>query len=75
MLGEWKEKYTANHNSEQVKELGGLPADWGSDSFHHGSGLSKAVIDVFVDLHQKRENVPWHPDWVNWDPQGKTAAF
>jgi valyl-tRNA synthetase len=35
-------------------------------------GLSKAVIDVFVDLHQKGK-IYRGIRMVNWDPQGKTA--
>jgi valyl-tRNA synthetase len=67
---EWKEKY-GGIILEQLKKLG-ASCDWDRTAFTMDQGLSKAVIDVFVDLHQKGK-IYRGIRMVNWDPQGKTA--
>jgi len=67
---EWKEKY-GGIILEQLKKLG-ASCDWDRTAFTMDPGLSKAVIDVFVDLHQKGK-IYRGIRMVNWDPQGKTA--
>lgn len=67
---EWKEKY-GGIILEQLKKLG-ASCDWDRTAFTMDPGLSKAVIDVFVDLHQKGK-IYRGIRMVNWDPKGKTA--
>ncbi len=67
---EWKEKY-GGIILEQLKKLG-ASCDWQRTRFTMEEDLSKAVIDVFVDLHQKGY-IYRGIRMVNWDPQGKTA--
>lgn len=67
---DWKEKY-GGIILEQLKKLG-ASCDWDRTAFTMDPGLSKAVIDVFVDLHQKGK-IYRGIRMVNWDPQGKTA--
>jgi valyl-tRNA synthetase len=67
---EWKEKY-GGIILEQLKKIG-ASCDWDRTAFTMDPGLSKAVIDVFVDLHQKGK-IYRGIRMVNWDPQGKTA--
>jgi len=67
---EWKEKY-GGIILEQLKKIG-ASCDWDRTAFTLDPGLSKAVIDVFVDLHQKGK-IYRGIRMVNWDPQGKTA--
>lgn len=67
---EWKEKY-GGIILEQLKKIG-ASCDWDRTAFTMDPGLSKAVIDVFVDLYQKGK-IYRGIRMVNWDPQGKTA--
>jgi len=67
---EWKEKY-GGIILEQLKKLG-ASCDWDRTAFTMDPGLSKAVIDVFVDLYEKGK-IYRGIRMVNWDPQGKTA--
>ncbi|MFN6944723.1 MAG: valine--tRNA ligase [Cytophagaceae bacterium] len=67
---EWKEKYGGIILS-QLKKLG-ASCDWNRTRFTMEPSLSKAVIKVFIDLHQKGF-IYKGVRMVNWDPQGKTA--
>ncbi|NHE55445.1 valine--tRNA ligase [Cyclobacterium plantarum] len=67
---EWKEKY-GGIILEQLKKLG-ASCDWERTRFTMDKDLSEAVIQVFVDLHQKGK-IYRGIRMVNWDPKGKTA--
>ncbi len=67
---EWKEKY-GGIILEQLKKLG-ASCDWDRTRFTMEESLSKAVIDVFVDLYNKGKIYRAYR-MVNWDPKGKTA--
>jgi valyl-tRNA synthetase len=67
---EWKEKY-GGIILEQLKKLG-ASCDWSRTRFTMEPDLSKAVIDVFVDLYNKGL-IYRGVRMVNWDPQGQTA--
>jgi valyl-tRNA synthetase len=67
---EWKEKY-GGIILEQLKKLG-ASCDWSRTRFTMEPELSKAVIDVFVDLYNKGL-IYKGIRMVNWDPQGQTA--
>lgn len=67
---EWKEKY-GGIILEQLKKLG-ASCDWERTKFTMDPSLSKAVTNVFVDLHQKGK-IYRGIRMVNWDPKGKTA--
>ena len=67
---EWKEKY-GGIILEQLKKLG-ASCDWDRTRFTMEESLSEAVIEVFVDLHNKGL-IYRGIRMVNWDPQGKTA--
>ncbi|MBL6445963.1 valine--tRNA ligase [Fulvivirga sp. 29W222] len=67
---EWKEKY-GGIILEQLKKLG-ASCDWDRTRFTMEESLSEAVIEVFVDLHNKGL-IYRGVRMVNWDPQGKTA--
>jgi len=67
---EWKEKY-GGIILEQLKKLG-ASCDWERTKFTMDEDLSRAVINVFVDLHKKGK-IYRGIRMVNWDPQGKTA--
>ncbi|MFN4993803.1 MAG: valine--tRNA ligase [Bacteroidota bacterium] len=67
---EWKEKY-GGIILEQLKKLG-ASCDWDRTRFTMEPKLSEAVIDVFIDLHNKGM-LYRGLRMVNWDPQGKTA--
>ena len=67
---EWKEKY-GGIILEQLKKLG-ASCDWSRTRFTMEPDLSKAVIDVFVDLYNKGL-IYKGIRMVNWDPQGQTA--
>ena len=68
---EWKEKY-GGIILDQLKKLG-ASCDWDRTRFTLEPSLSEAVIDVFIDLHQKGL-IYRGLRMVNWDPQGKTAV-
>ncbi len=67
---EWKEKY-GGIILEQLKKLG-ASCDWDRTRFTMEEDLSRAVIQVFVDLFRKG-HIYRGIRMVNWDPQGKTA--
>ncbi len=68
---EWKEKY-GGIILEQLKKLG-CSCDWDRTRFTMEPSLSEAVIDVFIDLHNKGL-IYRGSRMVNWDPAGKTAV-
>jgi len=67
---EWKEKY-GGIILEQLKKLG-ASCDWERTRFTMDKDLSDAVINVFVDLHNKGK-IYRGIRMVNWDPKGRTA--
>ncbi|RYF83539.1 MAG: valine--tRNA ligase, partial [Chitinophagaceae bacterium] len=67
---EWKEKY-GGIILQQLKKLG-CSLDWDRTSFTMDSDYYKAVIKVFVDLHNKGL-IYRGKRMVNWDPMGQTA--
>jgi valyl-tRNA synthetase len=67
---EWKEKY-GGIILEQLKKLG-ASCDWQRTKFTMDPDYYDAVIDVFIDLHNKG-NIYRGKRMVNWDPVGKTA--
>ena len=68
---EWKEKY-GGIILEQLKKLG-ASCDWDRTRFTMEEDLSQAVIDVFIDLHNKG-HIYRGVRMVNWDPAGLTAV-
>ena len=68
---EWKEKY-GGIILEQLKKLG-ASCDWDRTRFTMEENLSEAVIDVFIDLHNKGL-IYRGTRMVNWDPTGLTAV-
>lgn len=68
---EWKDKY-GGIILEQLKKLG-ASCDWDRTRFTMEEELSEAVIDVFIDLYNKKY-VYRGVRMVNWDPQGLTAV-
>ena len=67
---EWREKY-GGIILEQLKKLG-CSCDWDRTRFTMEDSLSDAVLDVFIDLHNKGYIYRGFR-MVNWDPIGKTA--
>lgn len=67
---EWKEKY-GGIILQQLKKLG-CALDWNRTQFTMNDAYSKAVINIFVDLHQKGY-IYRGAKMINWDPQAKTA--
>jgi valyl-tRNA synthetase len=67
----WKEKY-GGIILEQLKKLG-ASCDWDRTRFTMEEDLSQAVIDVFIDLHNKG-HIYRGVRMVNWDPAGLTAV-
>jgi valyl-tRNA synthetase len=67
---EWKEKY-GGIILEQLKKLG-ASCDWDRTKFTMDPEYYDAVIDVFIDLHNKGY-IYRGLRMVNWDPLGKTA--
>ncbi len=67
---EWKEKH-GGIILEQLKKLG-ASCDWERTKFTMDEDMSAAVINVFVDLHQKGL-VYRGVRMVNWDPAAQTA--
>jgi len=67
---EWREKY-GGIILEQLKKLG-ASCDWERTKFTMDTDYYDAVIDVFIDLHNKG-NIYRGMRMVNWDPLGKTA--
>ncbi len=66
----WREKY-GGIILKQLRKLG-ASCDWERTRFTMEESLSKAVIEVFVDLYNKGY-IYRGVRMVNWDPQGKTA--
>ena len=67
---EWTDKYGGTI-LEQLKKLG-ASCDWDRTRFTMEDKLSKAVIEVFVDLYNKGY-IYRGLRMVNWDPAAKTA--
>jgi valyl-tRNA synthetase len=67
---DWKEKY-GGIILEQLKKLG-ASCDWDRTKFTMEPALSEAVIDTFINLHNKGQ-IYRGVRMVNWDPQGLTA--
>ena len=67
---EWKDKY-GGIILDQLKKLG-ASCDWNRTRFTMEEKLSKAVIEVFVDLHKKGK-IYRGLRMVNWDPIALTA--
>jgi valyl-tRNA synthetase len=68
---EWKEKY-GGIILEQLKKLG-ASCDWDRTSFTMDPDYYKAVIRVFVDLHNKGY-IYRGLRMINWDVEAKTAV-
>ena len=68
---EWKEKH-GGIILEQLKKLG-ASCDWERTKFTMDEDMSAAVINVFVDLHQKGL-VYRGVRMVNWDPEAQTTV-
>ncbi|MBI2282388.1 MAG: valine--tRNA ligase [Bacteroidetes bacterium] len=67
---EWKEKY-GGIILQQLKKMG-CSLDWNRTSFTMDPDYYKAVISIFIRLHQ--EGIIYRGlRMVNWDPAGKTA--
>ena len=66
----WKEKH-GGIILEQLKKLG-ASCDWERTKFTMDENMSAAVINVFVDLHQKGL-IYRGVRMVNWDPTAQTA--
>lgn len=67
---EWKEKY-GGIILEQLKKLG-ASCDWQRTRFTMEESMSDAVVDVFIDLHNKGL-IYRGLRMINWDPQAKTT--
>ena len=67
---EWKEKH-GGIILDQLKKLG-ASCDWDRTKFTMDEDMSSAVINVFVDLHQKGL-IYRGVRMVNWDPAAQTA--
>jgi len=67
---EWKDKY-GGIILEQLQKLG-ASADWSRTRFTMEEKLSKAVIRVFCDLHQKGK-IYRGLRMTNWDPEAQTV--
>lgn len=67
---EWKEKH-GGIILEQLKKLG-ASCDWERTKFTMDEDMSAAVINIFVDLHQKGL-IYRGVRMVNWDPSAQTA--
>ncbi len=68
---DWKEKY-GGIILKQLEKLG-ASCDWSRTRFTMEDELSEAVINVFIDLHNKGY-IYRGVRMVNWDPQGLTAV-
>ena len=68
---DWKEKY-GGIILEQLKKLG-ASCDWDRTKFTMDPDMSEAVIDTFIDLHNKG-HIYRGVRMVNWDPQSLTAV-
>jgi valyl-tRNA synthetase len=68
---EWTEKY-GGIILQQLRKLG-ASCDWDRTRFTMEDSLYDAVIEVFVDLYNKKEIYRGHR-MVNWDPEAKTTV-
>ncbi len=68
---EWKRKY-GNMITNQIRRLG-ASCDWSRERFTLDDGLSKAVREAFVRLHEKGL-IYRGPRLINWSPGLKTAV-
>lgn len=68
---EWTEKY-GGIILKQLRKLG-ASCDWDRTRFTMEESLYDAVIEVFVDLHNKGDIYRGYR-MVNWDPQAKTTV-
>jgi valyl-tRNA synthetase len=67
---EWK-RQSGGHIAQQLRRLG-ASVDWSRDRFTMDPGLSRAVTEVFVRLHE--EGLIYRGQrLVNWDPVLRTA--
>ncbi len=66
----WKEE-SGGTITNQLKRLG-ASCDWSRDRFTMDEGLSRAVLTVFVGLHEKGL-IYKDKRLVNWDPKFQTA--
>jgi len=67
----WKEKY-GGIITEQLRRLG-ASCDWSRERFTLDEGLSKAVIEAFVRLHEK--GLIYRGSYlINWSPGLQTAV-
>ena len=67
---EWKEE-SGGAIVNQLKRLG-ASCDWSRERFTMDEGLSRAVLKVFVDLHEQGL-IYSDKRLVNWDPKFQTA--
>ena len=67
---EWKEQY-GGIILQQLRKLG-CSADWDRTTFTMDPVYYNAVIDVFIDLHNKGY-IYRGKRMINWDPKAKTA--
>ncbi len=68
----WDWKAQSGGNIRQQMQRLGASVDWENERFTMDEGLSKAVIDVFVELHE--EGLIYRGQrLVNWDPVLHTA--
>jgi valyl-tRNA synthetase len=67
---QWKEKY-GGIILEQLKKLG-CALDWDRTTFTLDPDYYNAVIDTFIDLHNKGR-IYRGVKMINWDPSAKTA--
>ncbi|MBE9917983.1 valine--tRNA ligase [Paenibacillus donghaensis] len=67
---EWKEKYAETIHDQWAKM--GFSLDYSRERFTLDEGLSKAVREVFVKLHQKGL-IYRGKRIINWDPAARTA--
>jgi len=67
----WKEKYR-DRITGQIRRLG-ASCDWDRERFTLDEGLSKAVREAFVRLHEKGL-IYRGPRLINWSPGLKTAV-
>lgn len=67
---EWKEQ-SGGHITKQIRRLGSS-VDWSRERFTMDDGLSHAVKEVFVQLHEQGL-IYRGKRLVNWDPKFQTA--
>ncbi|WKZ37201.1 MAG: valine--tRNA ligase [Anaerolineales bacterium] len=68
---DWKKKY-GNIITTQIRRLG-ASCDWSRERFTLDDGLSRAVREAFVHLHEKGL-IYRGPRLINWSPGLKTAV-